>query len=209
MRTITRATDDLFYAAAEGASLGVNGYTYESMPSQKRHMSRLKKELNEQGLDETHPMHNIIGYKYGPDMFIPDADRTVVARDSEGKIAGLLSHDVARSERAFYLRNMRVLPEHQGNQIGENLIKKMAEHTQDLPYGNKYRADIISAVPTAVKFYQKLGANFPTKSQHGTIPPEKVQQLAQGQRPQPGSLHPHHEGVGEPNSATTMMSTPD
>jgi GNAT superfamily N-acetyltransferase len=198
MISISRATDDLLYRFAVDAPLsqgGNNGgYTYESMPSQKRHMEKLKKELNEQGMDETHPMHAIIGYKYGPKTFVPNADRTVIARDPNGKIAGALAHDVRRADRELDLRDMRTLPAHKGHGVGEGMVRAMAEHTNELPYSHKYSMRVSGAVPSAVKFYQKMGADFPAEPGYfgstGLWSLEKTQQLAKGQRPEPGIVHP-------------------
>lgn len=189
MYALSRATDEWFYRLAAD-----NGYTYESMPSLKKHMEPLRKELNAQGMDETHPMHAIIGYSYGPKTFIPNADRTVIARDPNGKIAGALSHDVRRADRELDLQDMRTLPEHKGQGVGEGMVRSMAEHTKELPFSDKYSMRVSGAVPTAVKFYQKMGADFPDDPGYfgstGHWSPEKTQQLAHGQRPEPGTLHP-------------------
>ena len=196
MRTISHATDDLLYRFAEDSLVPGNSgnYTYENLPMQKRHMSKIQKELFSKGYDETHPMMGIIGYKWGKDTFAPDADRVVVARDPQGNFAGALSHHLWRADRHIGLKDMRVMPEHKGKNVGENLIQGMAAHTNGLPYGHKYEMSVSSAVPTAVKFYQKMGADFPNaNSQRGTWTPEKTQQLAKGQRPEPGTIAPEHE----------------
>lgn len=179
---IHSAVDNIFYASTDES-----GYTTERLKSTKKNMEPIRRELTEQGYDKTHPMHAIIGYGWGPKDFIPDADHVVIARDPQGKIAGALSHNVFRSEKWLQLKSMRTLPEHKGKGVGEKMVKEMAAHTKELPNGHKYNMFVNGAVPTAIPFYQKMGADFPNpESQSGEWPVEKTQQLANGIRPEPG-----------------------
>lgn len=113
-----------------------------------RNISKLEKELTEQGIDDMNPILGVINHV---------GTHTLVYRNPEGKILGAYTIDIDKKE-GVRLLDFRVLGASQRQGVGTKLMQAAAKIAIDQ---TAYKTMLhVGSVGTAIPFYQKHGAEY-------------------------------------------------
>jgi GNAT superfamily N-acetyltransferase/8-oxo-dGTP pyrophosphatase MutT (NUDIX family) len=179
-----------------------------------RSLKPVRDSLKAQGISDDHPIHGVLGH----------GDATHVAFHAPtGQVAGAIAHYTYKSPgaREQYINQLRTLRDHRGHGVGEQLVRAVAQDTLNHHKSHEYEMKVGGSLDSAMPFYSKLGADFQPHYHNGHWSPEKVQQLAHGEDPEPGrywtahsnpdtqewEIHVHHpDGSHTVQNPTQSMS---
>lgn len=149
-----------------------------------RSLKPVRDSLKAQGISDDHPIHGVLGH----------GDTTHVAFHAPtGQVAGAIAHYTSKSPgvREQYINQLRTLHDHRGHGVGEQLVRAVAQDTLNHHKSHEYEMKV-GSLNSAMSFYSKLGADFQPHYHNGHWSPEKVQQLAHGEDPEPGKYWTAH-----------------